>query len=499
MQKEEEGLQFSFLAFKRKQYRYISITHTRTFSLINVMNASAAEEVLRNNSMQWQDPDTYFDGTCSSRTSGQFLILGAEEIYMSFLVLFVTLLLVDRLKCLVLLASAIVFQVFFFPFSVPFVSSLALSICIIFAKFISASVGNDKSHKSAQKEISSSTGSEEEYKHDGPFLLEQVGNKKSARKSIMVAQENMKEHRKDIARSNALGSELIAKRSESLGSNVSCFYADEGGLVITKGEGSYMFDHHGNRYLDCCNNVAGVGHSHPRVVKAGIDALSMIQTNARFLHPTHQRYVDKLLKTFPSQLDTVYLVNSGSEANELALRMAKAHSELRGIASSPNDIICLDLAYHGNTQSLIDISPYKWNQSTDGKQYRGVRTHVTTLPDSFRGKYRGMSIETGIAYSKEVEEIVKNNGGVGVFIAESVVGCGGQVCLPPGYMTACCDIVRRHGGVVIVDEVQTGFARSGEKFWHFETHDIIPDIITFGKPCGNGTNILYGYDLSFKS
>ena len=347
-------------------------------------------------------------------------------------------------------------------------------------------------HKKAHKKIL------KEHQHkQGSFLLETgsiVSSKAVALADIIAAKKQQYDQGARDISTNTLGRELLEKRSKNLGPNVSCFYADEGGLVITKGEGSYLIDPDGNRYLDCCNNVAAVGHSHPRVVKAGTEALSNIQTNSRFLHPTHQRYIDKLLKTFESSLtpatksslDTVYLVNSGSEANDLALRIARAHAEVKGLAAKPQDVICLDSAYHGHTQSLVEISPYKWYQSMDGKDYKGQNTHVATLPDSFRGKFRGFTKDTGLAYAKEVEEIVKNNNGVGVFIAESVVGCGGQVELPPAYLSACYDAVRKYGGVTIADEVQTGFARSGTHFWHFQTFDVVPDIVTFGKPCGNG-------------
>ncbi len=284
-----------------------------------------------------------------------------------------------------------------------------------------------------------------------------------------------------------IGKQIIARRNESLGPNVSAFYADEGGLVVTRGEGCYLLDPNNNKYLDCCNNVAAVGHSHPRVVEAGISSLSSIQTNSRFLHPAHQRYIDKLLQTFPSELNTVYLVNSGSEANDLALRIARAHADIKGVASKPHDVICLDSAYHGHTQSLVEISPYKWYQATDGKRYQGEHTHVASLPDSFRGKHRGFTEETGLAYARDVQDIVRDNHGIGTFIAESVVGCGGQVELPPTYLKRCYDVVREYGGVTIADEVQTGFGRSGEAFWYFQTYGVIPDIVTFGKPVAVST------------
>lgn len=133
------------------------------------------------------------------------------------------------------------------------------------------------------------------------------------------------------------GRELIKLRDQQLGPNVSVFYKQDGGVVVTEGSGCYMKDIEGNSYLDCANNVASVGHAHPNVVKAGGEELGRIQTNGRFLHPTQQRYLAKLLATFPPELNTVYMVNSGSEANDLALRIARAHAT----AKNPWDVICL--------------------------------------------------------------------------------------------------------------------------------------------------------------
>lgn len=279
-----------------------------------------------------------------------------------------------------------------------------------------------------------------------------------------------------------IGRKLIDMRDHQVGPNVSVFYKQDGGLVVTSGNGPYMRDVDGNLHLDCCNNVASVGHAHPNVVRAGCRELHHIQTNGRFLNPIQQRYLAKLLKTFPPELNTVYMVNSGSEANDLALRIARAHTT----AARPKDVIVLDSAYHGHTQTLVDISPYKWYQATDGKNYQADTTHVVSLPDGFRGKYRlGQTEECGQLYAKEVEDIVAQ-GGVGTFIAESIVGCGGQVVPPPGYLQRCYDAVRKSGGVVIADEVQTGFARTGTHYWMFQRHGVVPDIVTVGKPMGNG-------------
>jgi 4-aminobutyrate aminotransferase-like enzyme len=246
----------------------------------------------------------------------------------------------------------------------------------------------------------------------GSFLLKTVQKDSDAKILALSAGEN-----------DRIGKELIAQRDKQLGPNVSVFYKQDGGLVIVRGEGAHMIDVDGNRHLDCCNNVAQVGHSHPKVVEAGRRELGNIQTNARFLNPVQQRYLAKLLATFPPELNRVYLVNSGSEANDLALRIARQHTK----AKNKNDVIVLDSAYHGHTQSLVDISPYKWYQATDGVNYHPPGPQVVPLPDSYRGKHRGFTEETGLAYAKYVEDVVKKTGGVGVFIAESIVGCGGQV------------------------------------------------------------------------
>jgi ethanolamine-phosphate phospho-lyase len=192
----------------------------------------------------------------------------------------------------------------------------------------------------------------------GSFLLTNNKSGSDAAKVIKSTKGPVTEDKNE-----AVGRKLIAQREKQMGPNVSVFYKDDGGLVVTKGEGSYMIDIDGNRHLDCCNNVACVGHSHPRVVAAGQAELASIQTNGRFLHPTRQRYLEKLLETFPPELNTIYLVNSGSEANDLALRIAREHTT----AKCPKDVIVLDSAYHGHTQSLVDISPYKWYQATDGE------------------------------------------------------------------------------------------------------------------------------------
>jgi ethanolamine-phosphate phospho-lyase len=153
----------------------------------------------------------------------------------------------------------------------------------------------------------------------------------------------------------------------------------------------------------------------------------------------------------------------------------------------------LDSAYHGHTQSLVDISPYKWYQAVDEKNYQPATTHVAPLPDGFRGKYPfGQTEFSGKKYAQDVIDMVSGrDGGVGTFIAESIVGCGGQVVPPPGYLALCYEAVRKAGGVCIADEVQTGFARAGTHFWMFQQHGVVPDIVTVGKPMGKSATYIH--------
>ncbi|MBM3262355.1 MAG: aminotransferase class III-fold pyridoxal phosphate-dependent enzyme, partial [candidate division Zixibacteria bacterium] len=234
-------------------------------------------------------------------------------------------------------------------------------------------------------------------------------------------------------------------------------------------------------FVDAVNNVPHVGHSHPAVVRAGQRQMATLNTNTRYLHDHLVDYAERLCAFLPEPLCVCFFVNSGSEANDLALRLAQAYTGHR-------DMLILDGAYHGNLTSLIDISPYKF----DGPGGRGAPSHVHKLlmPDPYRGVYKGYGRETGTAYARHVREKIDSlhaeNRGVCAFIAESLLGCGGQIVLPDGYLAEAYAHVRNAGGVCIADEVQVGFGRVGTHFWGFETQGVIPDILTLGKPIGNG-------------
>jgi 4-aminobutyrate aminotransferase-like enzyme len=242
-----------------------------------------------------------------------------------------------------------------------------------------------------------------------------------------------------------------------------------------------LYDDEGRRLLDAYNNVPHVGHCHPRVVEAGAAQMRVLNTNTRYLNDRLAEYSERLLATLPPALDVCYLVNSASEANELALRLTRAYTGRR-------DMIVLDAAYHGNTTSLIDISPYK--HAGPGGAGAPKWVHVAPLPDVYRGAYRRSDLQAGAKYAAGVAEIVDRirmqRGGVGAFIAETCPSVGGQILLPKDYLKTVYDAVRTAGGVCIADEVQTGLGRMGTSFWAFEDHGVVPDIVVMGKPLGNG-------------
>lgn len=268
-------------------------------------------------------------------------------------------------------------------------------------------------------------------------------------------------------------------RARHIGKSLSISYQNP--LKIVRGSMQYLYDEDGRRYLDAVNNVSHVGHSHPRVVKAGQEQMAVLNTNTRYLHDHLVRYAERLCATLPPALSVCFFVCSGSEANELALRLARTHTGRK-------DVIVLDAAYHGNTTALVEISPYKFEGpgGTGAPPY----VHKVPMPDVYRGAYKGSDPKAGVKYARHVEEAMRQarqrGSGVAAFIGESLLGCGGQIVLPDGYLEEVYRQVRGAGGVCIADEVQVGFGRVGTHFWGFETQGVVPDIVTMGKPIGNG-------------
>jgi len=278
--------------------------------------------------------------------------------------------------------------------------------------------------------------------------------------------------------------ETLAGRRAHLGGNLSISYDEP--LKIVKGWKQFLYDDTGRKFLDVYNNVPLVGHSHPRVVEAVQKQIALLNTNTRYLHDNIVGYAERLTEKLPAPLKVCYFLNSASEANELALRMARAHT-------GREDIIVLDAAYHGNTTTLIDISPYKFNGP--GGKGKKPWVHIAPIPDDYRGAYKRDDPQAGAKYARHVDEIL-DRVKPAAYIAESLPSVGGQIVLPTGYLSAVYKSVRAAGGVCIADEVQVGFGRLGCCFWGFEErsqesgvrsqNSVTPDIVVLGKPIGNG-------------
>ncbi|MHA1206130.1 MAG: aminotransferase class III-fold pyridoxal phosphate-dependent enzyme [Candidatus Hodarchaeales archaeon] len=274
-------------------------------------------------------------------------------------------------------------------------------------------------------------------------------------------------------------SQIKEKRLKNFGGNLSISYKKP--LNIVRGYMQYLYDENDRTYLDLRNNVPHVGHSHPKVVWALHEQATKLNTNTRYLNENQVRYAERLSAKLPSELNVFYFVNSGSEANELALRLARTYT-------NRNDIITIEGAYHGNTGELINISPYKFN-GVGGKGPPDY-VHTVSIPDTFRGKYRMEDSNPGEKYSEEVRDIIgemqKNGLKPAAFVFESIMGSAGQFIYPKGYLRKIFKYLHDCNGVCIADEVQVGFGRVGTHFWGFEIYNVVPDIVTMGKPIGNG-------------
>jgi 4-aminobutyrate aminotransferase-like enzyme/Ser/Thr protein kinase RdoA (MazF antagonist) len=274
--------------------------------------------------------------------------------------------------------------------------------------------------------------------------------------------------------------DLAAQRSRLTGPNLSLSYSQP--IHAVRGWMQHLYDADGTAFLDVYNNVPHVGHSHPRVSEAIARQTSLLATNTRYLSQVRLDYMERLAARFPDPLDTVYLLNSASEANELALRIVRAATDRR-------DLLVQDGGYHGHTTTLVDVSPYK----ADGPG--GVGTpewvHTVAVPDVYRGRWRaGRDDDPGGRYAGAVRERVAGLSATGrppaAFLLETFPSVGGQIVPPSGYLAGAYAAVRDAGGLVIADEVQTGLGRLGAVEWGFETASVVPDLVVLGKPMGNG-------------
>ncbi|MGI9220713.1 MAG: aminotransferase class III-fold pyridoxal phosphate-dependent enzyme [Woeseiaceae bacterium] len=270
------------------------------------------------------------------------------------------------------------------------------------------------------------------------------------------------------------GLDLFQKRKSLLGPAYRLFY--DRPLHVVRGEGVWLFDADGRKYLDMYNNVPHVGHCHPRVVHAICEQAKTLNTHTRYLHENVVEYAERLTGKLPAELDTAMFCCTGSEANELALRIARAVTGGEGVIVTEN-------AYHGNTKATYEISPEEC-------PLEDLPPYVVTVPDPdvYRGRNHGD--DAGLRYAEYVQEAVDMLLERGIkpaaFVVDTIISSGGIVKPQPGYLARAAEIIRSARGLFIADEVQPGFGRTGDNFWGFEADVLVPDIVTMGKPMGNG-------------
>ncbi len=270
--------------------------------------------------------------------------------------------------------------------------------------------------------------------------------------------------------------ELLQKRFRFLGENSPLFYDEP--LHLVRGEGVWLYDADGKRYLDVYNNVPHVGHCHPQVIAALTRQASTLNTHTRYLHENIVNYAERLTATFDPSLSMAMFCCTGSEANEIALRMARACTGGEGI-------ICTDFAYHGNTSAVAELGTGFMPEAAQSKRVRGV-----PIPDSYRPLRGLQGAELGQAYADEVKAAIDAFSADGIKFAGLLMcpdfGNEGLLNVPPGFMEKAIAYVREAGGLYIADEVQAGFGRSGKHMWAHQWYDVVPDIVSLGKPMGNG-------------
>lgn len=269
-------------------------------------------------------------------------------------------------------------------------------------------------------------------------------------------------------------------REQHFGRNLKLTYKDP--VMFLRGWQHYLFDQWGQPYLDAYNNVPHVGHAHPRIQAVAAKQLQQINTNSRYLHPSRGQFAKQLLSHLPEQLQVCFFVNSGSEANELAIRLARAHTGAK-------HMITCDHGYHGNTTGAIDLSAYKFNAK--GGVGPSDWVHLVDVADTYSGTYRSEDHDDcSQAYAQQVEGVIatlqQQSTSIAGFIAETFPSVGGQIIPPAGYLAAVYDKVRAAGGICIADEVQTALGRLGDYYFAFEQQQVVPDIVVLGKPIGNG-------------
>jgi 4-aminobutyrate aminotransferase-like enzyme len=265
---------------------------------------------------------------------------------------------------------------------------------------------------------------------------------------------------------------LIARREETFGASSVLVYQRP--IRMVRAEGVWMFDADGRRYLDVYNNVASVGHCHPRVVEAIAKQTATLNTNTRYLYDNIHDYAERLLKTFPARLSNIVFTCTGSESNDFALRLVKSFTGGAGF-------VVTETAYHGNTEAVTEVSPSSFKTRT-------VPPHVRTVPapDQYRHRTDDVGARFAADVAKAVADLERNGMKFAGLLVDSIFSSDGIYADPPGFLREAVDVVHEAGGLFISDEVQPGFGRTGTAMWGFQRHGVEPDIVTMGKPMGNG-------------
>jgi alanine-glyoxylate transaminase / (R)-3-amino-2-methylpropionate-pyruvate transaminase len=273
--------------------------------------------------------------------------------------------------------------------------------------------------------------------------------------------------------------EVLRLRKQFLNPGIFIYYKKP--IMLVEGRMQYVWDEHGRRYLDALGGIVtvSVGHCHPDVVEAARNQNELLQHSTTiYLHPNIAEYAEKLASKMPGDLKVCYFVNSGSEANDLALLMARAYT-------GNYDVVALRNAYHGGNALTMGLTAHRtWKFNVP----HSFGVHHAIAPDPYRGVWGREDADAGKKYAADVKNLLEysTSGQVAAFIAESIQGVGGCVVFPDGYLNDVYEYVRAAGGVCIADEVQTGFGRTGTHYWGFETQGVIPDIVTMAKGIGNG-------------
>jgi len=267
---------------------------------------------------------------------------------------------------------------------------------------------------------------------------------------------------------------MVERRRRLLGPAYKLFYDNP--VHIVRGEGVWLYDADGRKYLDMYNNVPHVGHCHPHVVEALTKQIATLNTHTRYLHDNILDYAERLTGKFEDELDLAMFCCTGSEANELAMRIARTRTGGTGF-------IATSFAYHGNTRATFEITT-----SDIPEDDRPENIATVPVPDTYRGAYTGPGAgKRYAAHTHEAIEVLKRRGvKPAAFIIDTIASSGGVVSPPPGYLSGVAKIVRDAGGLFIADEVQPGFGRTGRNFWGYQADGFVPDIVTMGKPMGNG-------------